>query len=154
MQEVATSIRVHEAPLEKSPGDIESIRDALAQCMWDDVGISRSKESLLRARSKLLELGESLDQMGVGNLQREYSVTWQDWMNLQNLILVSKSVTESAISRENSRGAHYRDDYPQPGSLEESYFTAVKMDGASIQIENRPVKFTMVKPGQTILVES
>jgi fumarate reductase flavoprotein subunit len=92
--------------------------------------------------------------MGVGNLQREYSVTWQDWMNLQNLILVSKSVTESAISRENSRGAHYRDDYPQPGSLEESYFTAVKMDGASIQIENRPVKFTMVKPGQTILVES
>ena len=75
-------------------------------------------------------------------------------MNLQNLILVSQAVTEAAIARENSRGAHYRDDFPEPGSLEQSYFTAVSFTQKELVIENRPVQFTMVKPGETILVEA
>jgi fumarate reductase flavoprotein subunit len=154
LEEVKASIAAHEAPLQRAPGDIEAIREALAECMWDDVGISRTRESLLRARDTLSQLSKQLNQIGVGNLQREYSVTWQDWMNLQNLILVSQSVTEAAISRENSRGAHYRDDFPEPGSLEDSYFTAVNLQNKDLRIENRPVQFTMVKPGETILVES
>ncbi len=154
MEEVRSSIKAHEAPLERPAGDIESIRDALAECMWDDVGISRTKESLLRARTKLDQLGQQLHQIGVGDIQREYSITWQDWMNLNNLILVSKSVTEAALSRENSRGAHYRDDFPEPGSLEESYFTAVQLRKDKLDIKNRPVQFTMIKPGETILVEA
>ena len=154
MEEVLASIKAHEAPLERPAGDIESIRDALAECMWDDVGISRTRESLLRARVKLDQLDQQLHQMGVGDIQREYSITWQDWMNLSNLILVSKSVTDAALARENSRGAHYRDDFPQPGSLEESYFTAVHLGKDGLEIKNRPVQFTMVKPGETILVEA
>ena len=154
MEEVLASIKAHEAPLERPAGDIESIRDALAECMWDDVGISRTRESLLRARVKLDQLDQQLHQMGVGDIQREYSITWQDWMNLSNLILVSKSVTDAALARENSRGAHYRDDFPQPGSLEESYFTAVHLGIDGLEIKNRPVQFTMVKPGETILVEA
>ena len=154
LDEVAASIRLHEEPLKKEAGDIELIRDALAECMWDDVGISRTKDSLLRARHRLQELASQLKQMGVGNIQREYSNTWQDWMNLQNLILVSQAVTEAALSRENSRGAHYRDDFPDPGSLEESYYTAVNLSRDGLSIQNRPVQFTMIKPGQTILVET
>ena len=154
LDEVYASIKAHEAPLARPAGDIELIRDALAECMWDDVGISRTKESLLRARAKLDQLGQQLAQMGVGDIQRQYSITWQDWMNLNNLILVSKSVTEAAISRENSRGAHYRDDFPEPGSLEESYFTAVQLSEQGLRIENRPVQFAMVQPGETILVET
>lgn len=154
MDEVHASIQAHEAPLERPAGDIEAIRDALAECMWDDVGISRTRESLLRARVKLNQLDQQLHQIGVGDIQREYSITWQDWMNLSNLILVSKSVTEAALSRENSRGAHYRDDFPQPGSLEESYFTAVQLGEDGLVIKNKPVQFTMIKPGETILVET
>ena len=153
MAEVAASIKAHEAPLERAPGDIEQIRDALADVMWNDVGISRSKESLYRARTKLDELDCSLNQMGVGDLQRAYNLTWQDWMNLRNLILVSKSVTEAAIARENSRGAHYREDFTEPGDLDTSYFTAVKLLNSQLLIENRPVLFNRVKPGETILVE-
>lgn len=154
MSEVLASIEAHESPLKKPAGDIEMIRDALAECMWDDVGISRSRDNLIQARVKLDELERQLDQMGVGDIQRQYSITWQDWMNLRNLILVSKAVTEAALSRENSRGAHYRDDFPEPGPLESSYFTAVQLSDQGLRIENRPVQFTMIKPGETILVES
>jgi fumarate reductase flavoprotein subunit len=154
MDEVYQSIQAHEAPLQKAAGDIESIRDALSACMWDDVGISRTKESLLRARNTLDQLSYQLNQIGVGSIQREYSVTWQDWMNLQNLIQVSKAITEAAISRENSRGSHYREDFPEPGSLEESYFTAIHIQDEKLVIENKPVQFNLVKPGETILVET
>ena len=154
MDEVHASIKVHEAPLQKPAGDIEAIRDALADCMWDDVGISRTKQGLLRARSVLEKLELQLNQMGVGEIQREYSVTWQDWMNLQNLIQVSKAVTEAAISRENSRGSHYREDFPEPGSLQDSYFTAIHLQDQDLVIENKPVQFNLVKPGETILVET
>lgn len=154
LDEVAASIRLHEKPLKKEAGDIELIRDDLAECMWNDVGISRTKESLLRARQRLQELASQLQQIGVGDIQREYSNTWQDWMNLQNLILVSQAVTEAALSRENSRGAHYRDDFPEPGSLEESYYTAVNLNQNGLSIQNQPVQFTIIKPGQTILVET
>jgi fumarate reductase flavoprotein subunit len=154
MDEVMASINEHEAPLKKTPGDIEFIRDALAECMWDDVGISRNRESLMRASQTLKELASQLKQMGVGDIQREYSNTWQDWMNLQNLILVSQSVTEAAIARENSRGAHYREDFPEPGSLEDSYYTATYFKNQELKIENRPVQFTMIQPGKTILVEA
>ncbi|CAM3617844.1 L-aspartate oxidase [Polynucleobacter brandtiae] len=153
MSEVIASIQAHEAPLLRAPGDIESIRDQLAECMWTDVGISRTRESLLRAQMKLDELDQSLGQMGVGDIDRAYNLTWQDWMNLRNLILVSKTVTEAALVRENSRGAHYREDFPEPGSLERSYFTAVQLRDSTLSIEKRPVLFTMVKPGETILVE-
>ena len=110
--------------------------------------------SLHRARNTLELLGNQLNQIGVGDIQREYSVTWQDWINLQNLIQVSKSIAEAAISRENSRGSHYREDFPEPGSLEESYFTAIHLQGESLVIENKPVQFNLVKPGETILVET
>jgi len=153
MDEVVASIHEHEAPLKKSSGDIEAIRDELAECLWNDVGISRTRDSLFRARQTLKRLASQLNQMGVGDIQREYSNTWQDWMNLQNLILVSQSVTEAAIARENSRGAHYREDFPEPGSLEDSYYTAVHFNHQELKIENRPVQFTMIRPGQTILVE-
>lgn len=153
MAEVVASIEAHEAPLKRAPGDIELIRDALAEVMWDDVGISRTQESLQRALTKLNDLDRSLNQMGVGDLQRAYNLTWHDWMNLRNLILVSKSVAEAAIARENSRGAHYREDFPEPGDLDTSYFTAVKLFNAQLTIENRPVLFNRVKPGETILVE-
>jgi len=154
MNLVRASVEMHEAPLEQPAGDLEAIRDALAECMWNDVGISRNHESLSRAKARLLELEHSLNQIGVGNIQRQYSVTWQDWINLQNLILSSRAIIEAALSRKNSRGAHYREDYPHPGSLEESYFTAVSLSNGNLQIENRPVKFTIVQPGESILVES
>lgn len=154
MNLVRASVEMHEAPLEQPAGDLEAIRDALAECMWNDVGISRNHESLSRAKARLLELEHSLNQIGVGNIQRQSSVTWQDWINLQNLILSSRAIIEAALSRKNSRGAHYREDYPHPGSLEESYFTAVSLGNGNLQIENRPVKFTIVQPGESILVES
>lgn len=154
MNAVMVSIVQHELPLRAVQGDIESVRDALADCMWNEVGISRNKENLLQARSRLDQLTAELNQIGVGGDSREFNLTWQDWMNLRNLILVSRSINEAALARENSRGSHYREDFPQSGELEGSYYTVVGLREGQLKIENRQVLFTRVQPGETMLVEA
>jgi len=144
-------------PLSNPPGDLEGIRTRLADIMWDDVGIVRDAESLDRASRDLTALETDLDGIGVdggvdgGNLA--YNMTWHDWMNLKNLILVSRAITAAAIARDDSRGAHYRTDHPDAGSLEQSSFTRVRIKGGAITTETQPVRFTRVKPGETLLTD-
>ncbi len=154
MNSVMASIKEHEAPFRQVQGDLEWVRDALADCMWNQVGISRNKESLLQARALLDQLTAELSLIGVGSDSREFNLTWQDWMNLRNLILVSRAINEAALARENSRGSHYREDFPQSGELESSYYTVVGLQQDQLKIENRQVLFTRVQPGQTILVDA
>ena len=153
MNAVMASIEQHELPLRAVQGEIESVRDALADCMWNEVGISRNKASLLQARTQLDQLAAELNCIGLGNDSRQFNLTWQDWMNLRNLILVSRTINEAALARENSRGSHYREDFPQSGELEGSYYTVVGLREGQLKIENRQVRFTRVQPGETILVE-
>lgn len=153
-ESIEESIAMHRKPLTQAQGDIEFIRDELADCMWDQVGILRNQNDLVAARERLDRLDAMLQTMGVGDTNPAFNLTWQDWMNLRNLLLVSKTVVEAALVRENSRGAHYREDYPEEGDLETSYYTAVQMDGDQLRIDKKPVIFSMVKPGETILVEA
>ena len=153
-ESIEQSISMHRKPLTQAQGDIEFIRDELADCMWDQVGILRNQNDLVAARERLDRLDAMLQTMGVGDTNPAFNLTWQDWMNLRNLLLVSKTVVEAALVRENSRGAHYREDYPEEGDLETSYYTAVQMIGDQLRIDKKPVIFSMVKPGETILVEA
>src|SRR5712672_641386 len=53
---------------------------------------------------------------------RAFNLTWHDWLNLTNLVAVSRAIVRAAVARENSRGAHFRADFPDPGDLEASAF--------------------------------
>ena len=72
-------------------------------------------------------------------------------MNLSNLILVSTVIIEAAIARDDSRGAHFRIDYPDAKDVENSWYTQVRMAGGDIDLTRKPVDFTRVKPGETLL---
>ena len=141
-------------PLSQAPGNLEGVRERLYDVMWEDAGIIRDAASLSRAMEGLNELDAELDTLGVAESNLAYNLTWHDWMNLKNLILVSKSITVTAQARENSRGAHYRADFPEPGELETSYFTRVREQNGALTVENQKVSFTRVKPGQTLITET
>ncbi len=80
--------------------------------MWDDVGIVRDAASLARAETALDELEAELDETGVAEANLAFNLTWHDWLNLKSLLLVSKSIRFAAVAREDSRGAHFRADFP------------------------------------------
>ena len=139
-----------ERPFNRQPGNVEEIREALLDCMWEDVGIVRDAEGLTRAARRLNELDDLLDRIGMASEERAFNLTWHDWLNLSNLILVSQSIRSAAAKREESRGAHFRQDFPQRGSLEESSYVTVRYDG-EFQLGEQPVRFTRVTPGQSLL---
>ena len=121
--------------------------------MWDDVGISRTRQSLERGRDGLASLRDTLHNTGVADGNRAFNLTWHDWLNLDSLIAVSAAITEAALAREDSRGAHYREDHPQTGDLATSQYTQVVRDGNTLRVSFAPVEFNRVRPGESLLRE-
>ena len=139
------------APFAKPAGSIVDIREKLYKLMWDDVGIVRDAGTLTRASGALDELEAELDATGVSDANLTFNLTWHDWLNLKNLILVSKSISVAAIAREDSRGAHFRTDFPDVRDLENSRFTSVSLKDGRFDCVTKPVAFTRVKPGESLL---
>ena len=139
------------APLTRKGGDINAIREELYNVMWDDVGIVRDANSLNRAAGLLDELDARLDATGVDASTLAFNLTWHDWMNLKNLVLVSQSIRSAAMAREDSRGAHFRADHPAVRDLDNSRYTCVRWQDGRFAIDTRPVHFTRVKPGESLL---
>ncbi len=142
------------APLGRPSGDLEAIRGKLYEVMWDDVGIIRDAASLKRAEGALDELEARLDATGIDGSNLAFNLTWHDWLNLKSLILVSKTIRFAAMAREDSRGAHYRSDFPEASDLASSCYTCVTWQDGRFSIAMRPVEFTRVKPGETLLDEA
>jgi fumarate reductase flavoprotein subunit len=90
---------------------------------------------------------------GLAEEDRRFNLSWHDWMNLENLILVSRAICVAAIARENSRGAHFRDDFPEAGDLETSTYTVARQRDGEMMVENRPVEFTRIRPGESLIEE-
>ena len=84
---------------------------ALQETMQDLVGIVRTEAEITRALDGLKQLRERARNVGVGG-HREYNPGWHAALDLQNLLLVSEAITRSALERRESRGGHFRDDYP------------------------------------------
>jgi fumarate reductase flavoprotein subunit len=139
------------APLGKPSGSIEDLREALYDAMWEDVGIVRDSASLDRGDAKLAELERRLDGMGVAADDLAFNLTWHDWLNLKNLILVSRSIAAAARAREDSRGAHFRADFPQASDLNQSRYTSVRLADGALNVTTEPVAFTRVRPGESLI---
>ncbi len=140
-----------ERPFTQTPGDLGAIREALYDLMWDDVGIVRAGAGLDRAQARLAELADALERTGIGDAGRAYRLTWHDWLNLRNLIFVSRAIAAAAIARENSCGAHYRSDFPRTPRPERSAYTCVEWRDGEFRVSARPVPFTRVRPGESLI---
>jgi fumarate reductase flavoprotein subunit len=77
-----------------------------------------------------------------------------DRLNLENLVLVSQTICAAAQVRTDSRGAHFREDFPQTSALEASRHTLVRLRDGSPAVEMQPVAFTRVRPGETLLPQA
>ena len=134
-------------------GELEAIRERLHATMWDDAGIVRHAASLARAGATLDALAAELDAytLPAGARDRAFNLSWHDWLNLCSLVEVSQAIVRAAQARENSRGAHFRSDFPEPGELAASTYTRVRKSGEALSAEAVPVRFSRVRPGESLL---
>ena len=140
-------------PFSKKPGDIHGLRERLMDIMWEDVGVMRTGDGLRKGIDRVNELKAEFLETGLHDSDTAFNLTWHDWLNLRSLIDISDGIAKSALWRENSRGAHFREDFPDQGEFETSYFTVTRQKDDAIQVECEQVAFTIVKPGETLLEE-
>ena len=141
-------------PLSRNPGLVQPLRRKLQEVMWEDVGVIRTQTGMERGLKRIAEISAELMETGVASDTLAYNLTWHDWLNMRSLCDVSEIIAHAGIARENSRGAHYRQDHPEAGDLDASYFTVAHNKGGAVEMTREPVEFTIVKPGETILPDN
>ncbi|HXN16477.1 MAG TPA: FAD-binding protein [Usitatibacter sp.] len=131
-----------------------ALRRELGSMAWDRLGIIREAASLAEATRELDRIEAALAGVGIP-VDRAGNAALHERMNIENLIAVSRLIQRSATMREESRGSHYREDFPHtsPAGLYNIYLERAP-DGA-IASERRPVKFTRRRPedlaGDTVI---
>jgi fumarate reductase flavoprotein subunit len=148
---VAAEMERAQHPFGRRTGDLNRLRESLLDAMWDDVGVIRDAAGLKRGLGKLAAIEGEVLQTGVADDDRAFNMTWHDWLNLRSLVEISKVIATAALWRENSRGAHFREDFPGEGDLAASAYTVARQRDGAIDITERPVRFTIVRPGQSLL---
>jgi len=129
------------APFERteSPEAPYKIQHELQEMMQELVGIVRVEEEMKRALDGVAALRERARRVGVGG-NREYNPGWHTALDLDNLLTISQAIAMAAIERKESRGGHFRDDYPDKDAAYGAFNIVLKRgsDG-EMQLERRPI---------------
>ena len=150
---LAAEVARAERPFANAPGHVQSLRHKLQEAMWEDVGVMRTGAGMERGLARVADIRAELLETGVDASNLAFNLTWHDWLNMASLTEISEVIARAGLARENSRGAHYREDFPETGDLESSYFTVARQAGDTVEVTREPVQFTIVKPGETVLPE-
>ncbi len=87
------------------------VQKHLQEVMQHDVGIVRREEEMQHALEEIGKLWERAGQVGITGT-RDFNPGWHTALDLKHLLTVSEAITRSALERKESRGAQFRDDYP------------------------------------------
>ena len=139
--DIEESARRALAPFERGIGGEGpyQVQESLQTTMQNYVGIVRVEDEMERALSEIEVLKQRADKVGVpGN--REYNPGWHTALDLRHLLIVSEAITRSALARKESRGGHFRDDYPDkdPAFATFNHVTRMGPDGG-MQLERATI---------------
>lgn len=129
----------------EGPERISSVRAAMRQMMWDKVGLVRNESDLTEALQDITGLRERAASASIIS-GAAYNMEWQALLDVQNSLDVAEAVVESALLRKESRGSHYRSDYPAQDDPAWLVNTITRRDGARLSVSTRPVEFSRVRP--------
>ena len=137
---IDTAAREAVAPFERNTGENPyQIQKDLQEMMQDNVGIVRTEAEMQSALEHLAKLKERASRAGVTG-HREFNPGWHTALDLKNLLTASEAVTRAAIERKESRGAQFRDDYPNKDDRFGKVNTIIsKANDGSMQIRLEPL---------------
>jgi succinate dehydrogenase / fumarate reductase, flavoprotein subunit len=143
LAEVDDAIRGALAPFERGSsadgGGPFQLQQELQTMMQTLVGIVRTEPEMKRALQGIAQLKERARRVGVAG-NREYNPGWHTGLDLPNLLIVSEAITRAAIERRESRGGHFRDDYPEKDPAGATFNVVIrKGEDAQMRLSRDPV---------------
>jgi len=128
------------APFERNGAENPyQVQKDLQEMMQDLVGIVRNENEMRSALSKIDNLKSRAAKVGVTG-HREFNPGWHTALDLKNLLIVSEAITQAALERKESRGAQFREDYPNKDERFAKVNTMIsKAPDGSMQIRLEPL---------------
>ncbi|MGI8906394.1 MAG: FAD-binding protein [Candidatus Sumerlaeaceae bacterium] len=121
------------------------LRDEFGKIMWDNVGIVRSGEKLNSALHSIGELKKRAQNFAAPGA-REFNLGWQQALDIHSMLTAAELIARGALAREDSRGAHYRTDFPETDNDNWLKNIYLQRDGESIKEWAETVKLTKLQP--------
>lgn len=122
-------------------------KNQLRAIMQEHVGVVRSADGLNTARKQLQELaGKTLPEIAVHGSHFHHNQSLLSYLELEMMLQAAQAMVEAALNRQESRGAHFREDYPKLDASEPPYCTEVGWEHNSPTVRRRPVRLTEIEP--------
>jgi succinate dehydrogenase / fumarate reductase, flavoprotein subunit len=139
-EELAAAEKWTLAPFEREgPENPYTVQHELQGMMQNLVGIVRQEQEMLQALENIRKLSDTATRVSVtGN--RDFNAGWHTALDLTNLLTVSEIVARAALERKESRGAHFRDDFPSKDNEYAKFnIVAQKARDGSVQLSRVPI---------------
>jgi succinate dehydrogenase / fumarate reductase flavoprotein subunit/fumarate reductase flavoprotein subunit len=125
------------------------LRRELGSVAWDCLGIVRSAASLAEGTKRLAAIAERLADVAVP-AHAGANASLQERMNIENLLVVANMIAHAATSRDESRGSHYREDFPDARADRLYNLYLRRGHDGSIASERRSVRFCRREPHELL----
>jgi succinate dehydrogenase / fumarate reductase flavoprotein subunit len=130
----------------EGPEKIPLLRKELQEVMMDYCSVFRTEQSLTKARERVQELRSRYGQIGITYREGGFNLEIIEAMECENLLTLAAVIIESALYRRESRGAHFREDFPLRNDQDYLVHTLAYHDGSEIRINTKPVRITRFAP--------
>jgi succinate dehydrogenase/fumarate reductase flavoprotein subunit len=109
---LAPGVAALTAPFNRAGGPaLYALQAELRETMWERAGLVRDADGLVVALAAIDRIEADLDAVAVTG-DPTLNTAWQDWLSLRNQVATARLIAQSALERRESRGAHYRRDFP------------------------------------------
>ena len=148
-QDPAGRVREELARLRESQGNEKParIRDELQKAMMDNVGVFRTGAMIQAALNKVRELQQRYKNVAIQDHGQRFNTDLYEAWELGSLLDLAEATAVSALAREESRGAHYREDFPKRDDVNWLKHTLVTRNAdGSLKLSFKPVVITQWQP--------
>ena len=119
-------------------------KNMLRKIMGHYMGVTRTGKGMEKAAQELKELIKLLPTIHIQETALQFNQSLQSYLELEKMVTISQSMVEAACIRKESRGAHFREDYPECDISVPPQSTLAYMEGGNPIIKTRPVKMTEI----------
>ncbi|MFP3259558.1 MAG: succinate dehydrogenase flavoprotein subunit [Sulfolobus sp.] len=126
------------------------VLERLRDIMWDYVGVFRDENGLKTAISEIFKLREEAKNTYALDKSKVYNTEFYNALELKNMLDLALVIATTALNRKESRGAHYRLDYPKRDDTNWLKHTLAYLKGNTVETTYKPVRMTKWKPEERV----
>jgi succinate dehydrogenase/fumarate reductase flavoprotein subunit len=118
---------------------VAEMRASISDLAWKQVGPVRTGAKLEEALVELTQLEARIERVGLRSSERIYNREWVESLQLRNQVQLARMIAVSALKRTESRGAHYREEIPNPDEHWKTLNVVVRNQGGQMVADTIPV---------------